>query len=99
MRFAKRPDHDKEFDMAQQGSKTIGVCPRCGDETEIGTLVGAKIGGAAAGAAVGGYATEHWLGMLAGAAVGAAVGHVIDEQVLPRCPACRVALEVVNVML
>ncbi len=85
--------------MRKQETAALGICPQCGEETEIGTLVGAKIGGAAAGAIAGGYATDHWVGVLVGVAVGAAIGHVIDEKVLPTCPGCRVALEVVNVML
>lgn len=85
--------------MSKHGHTTLGICPQCGDQSEIGTVVGAKIGGATAGAIAGGFATDHWFGVLVGATVGAAIGHVLDEQVLPTCPACRVALEVVNVML
>jgi hypothetical protein len=77
----------------------IGVCPQCAQQFEIGARVGAKIGGAALGAYVGNRATEHWLGVLAGAVIGGVVGHVIDRTVLPTCPTCRVALEVLATVI
>jgi outer membrane lipoprotein SlyB len=77
----------------------IGVCPKCGEQTDLGSRVGAKVGGVALGAVLGGCSTRHWLGVPLGALLGAAIGHVIDEEVLPSCSQCRVALEIIDAVL
>lgn len=76
-----------------------GICPRCNQQVEIGQMVGAKIGGAALGAYFGDRATDHWLGVIFGAVLGGAIGHVIDKAVLPVCPTCRLALEILDAMI
>lgn len=77
----------------------ICICPKCGEQTDLGSRVAAKVGGAVLGAALGGQSTRHWLGAPVGALLGGAIGHVIDEEVLPSCPRCRVALEVIDAVL
>jgi outer membrane lipoprotein SlyB len=77
----------------------VAVCPKCGEEFHFGERVGAKVGGAALGALVGGSASRHWLGAFIGAVLGGAVGHVVDEEFIPSCPTCRIALEVLDAVL
>lgn len=84
---------------AHPTNDAIGTCPQCARQFELGARLGAKIGGAALGAYVGKRATEHWLGVLAGSVIGGVIGHVIDRSVLPTCPACRVALEVLATVI
>lgn len=76
----------------------VGVCPKCAEEFDLGMRVGAKLGGAAVGALLGG-AKSDWRGVLVGALIGGAIGHIVDEEVLPSCPRCRVALEIFEAVL
>lgn len=76
----------------------VGVCPKCDEKIEVGTVVGVKLG-AALGALVGGGATDRWLGAAAGAVLGGVLGHYLDEVALPTCPSCRVALEIIDLTL
>jgi hypothetical protein len=45
---------------------------------------------------VGGSALKHPIAAIVGAGIGAALGHALDENVLPSCPSCRLALQIVN---
>ena len=72
-------------------------CPTCGltKYLEMNSGIGGKIGGGVAGAALAaGLKTKHPL--LAGLIVlgGVALGHkLIDQELIPNCPSCGVALQ------
>lgn len=72
-----------------------GHCTNCNQNFELGERVGWKIGVAAAGLALGGGVAKHPLGAILGGLAGFAIGHVVDTQVLPNCPTCQRALELV----
>jgi hypothetical protein len=72
-------------------------CTNCGHTQHLGEKVGWKIAMAAGGAALGaGAMKKHPLAMLGLGLLGAAVGHAMDTNLLPNCPNCRVALQLVN---
>jgi hypothetical protein len=77
----------------------VGLCKKCGHQQAVGERVMGKLGMAAALALVGGNATRNPFAALLGACVGAAVGHALDEHLLPTCPGCKVALQLVNTAL
>jgi hypothetical protein len=94
------------------GTNMIGTCPECRQQFDLGQRVGAKVGGAAFGAALGYAACSgkvrggrrvqcddtgaRAFGTILGTVLGALLGHALDEHVLPSCPECRVALEIVD---
>lgn len=59
----------------------------------MGGKIAFGLGAAALGA---GAAKKHPLGMLAIVALGAAIGHMVDTNVLPNCPSCKVALQLID---
>lgn len=76
----------------------IAGCPTCHQTFRLGTRVGGKVGGLLLGAAVGGATKRPGL-MLAASLLGALIGHWADETVLSSCPECRVALQVVDLVI
>lgn len=67
----------------------------CGAVHDLGARFFGKLGGAAAGAALGG-ASKHPVGVVLGALSGMLVGHLIDEYVVPACPSCGAALQILS---
>ncbi|WNG41544.1 hypothetical protein F0U61_53585 [Archangium violaceum] len=75
----------------------IAKCPCCKYKVDVGTKVGGKLGLAAAGAMLGANVfKKEPLMTLALIAGGAMLGNWVDNNVLPDCPSCRVALQLVN---
>lgn len=77
----------------------VGICKKCGPQKKSGQRVMGKLGMAVALGLVGGTAGKHPLAAILGAGLGAALGHMLDESVLPSCPGCGVALELVDAIL
>lgn len=73
-----------------------GYCRNCNKNVDVGARVGWKLGVATAGVLLGRGTSKHPLGFIVGGLTGLAIGHAIDTQVLPKCPACQAALEVIN---
>ncbi len=69
-------------------------CPNCSTSHDVGTAVGGKIAATLIGGAVGHAATRNPLIAVGTALLGLAIGEVIDREVVPRCPVCGVALQV-----
>jgi hypothetical protein len=75
----------------------IAKCPCCKHKVDVGTRVGGKLGLATAGAMLGaGALKKNPLLTLALVAGGAMLGNWVDNNVLPDCPSCRVALQLVS---
>lgn len=74
-------------------------CPNCKSSHDVGAAVGGKIAATLIGGAVGHAATRNPLVALGTALLGLAIGEVIDRDVIPRCPACGVALQVLAAAL
>ena len=70
-------------------------CPNGHGTFNIAKKVFGKVGGALAGAAAGG-ALKNPVAVVLGIVTGVAIGHYIDESVLPKCPTCQVALQVLD---
>jgi outer membrane lipoprotein SlyB len=79
-------------------SSHLAGCPTCHQTFRLGSRVGGKVGGLLVGAAVGGATKRPGL-MLLASVFGALVGHWVDDKVLPSCPECRVALQVVDLVV
>lgn len=73
-------------------------CRSCGHTSTAATQVFAKVGLGGAGLLFG-SATRNPLGALIGVCLGAAIGHYIDRELLPRCPGCGIALNVLGTAL
>lgn len=71
-------------------------CRNCKKNVDLGARVGWKLGVATTGLVLGRGASKHPLGFILAGLAGLAIGHAIDTQVLPNCPTCRAALEVIN---
>ena len=69
-------------------------CARCSTTHDVGSAVGGKIVASLIGGALGHAATRNPLVAVGTALLGLALGEVIDREVIPRCPACGVALQV-----
>ncbi len=74
-------------------------CPKCSSSHDVGTAVGGKIAATLIGGAVGHAATRDPMVAIVTALLGLVIGEVIDQVVVPRCPACGVALQVVAAAL
>jgi hypothetical protein len=77
----------------------VGLCKKCGHNQHVGERVMGRLGMAVALGLMGGKAVKHPLAALLGASIGAAIGHVLDESVLPKCPGCGIALQLVEAAL
>jgi hypothetical protein len=68
-------------------------CPNCSTIHDVGTAVSGKIAVMLIGGAVGHAAARNPVVVVGTALLGLAIGEVIDREVIPRCPACGVALQ------
>lgn len=74
----------------------IGKCPSCKKTQDLGERIFGKLGGLLAGSLLGGGASKHPLGVALGIIGGVGLGHLIDTRLLPNCPSCGVALELID---
>lgn len=78
--------------MSKERSATIGVCPRCNDQLDIDALVGAGVAGSRAPMSVRDASLASQSERDGGRC------HR-DDRAQPTCPACHVALDVVDFVL
>jgi predicted RNA-binding Zn-ribbon protein involved in translation (DUF1610 family) len=74
-------------------------CPNCSSTHDVSTAVGRKIAAALVGAAVGQAATRSPFAAVCAGLLGLVIGEVIERTIIPRCPACGVALQVIAATL
>jgi hypothetical protein len=70
-------------------------CRKCGYSTQLGARVGWKVGLGLTALATGGASRSRLSSVLGGLA-GLALGHYLDTHLLPDCPRCQVALQVLE---
>lgn len=73
-----------------------GHCPKCQCEHPISNKHTGKMAGVAIGAAVGKLADKSPWAPVVGGLIGIALGEAADRTILPKCPTCGTALELIS---
>ncbi len=74
-------------------------CPKCNTTHDVGAAIGGKVVASLVAGAIGHATTRSpWVTVLT-ALVGFKIGELIDREVIPRCPTCGVALQVLAAAL
>jgi len=74
---------------------THGHCRACGCDHPISTQHIGKLAGAPIGAAIGKAVSRSPWAPLVGMVAGTLAGEIADRTILPKCPTCGAALEVI----
>lgn len=73
-----------------------GHCPKCRCEHPIPRSHAGKAVGAAIGATLGRTVDRSLPAALIGGLLGALAGEIVDREIVPKCPTCGTALELIR---